>query len=49
MYVSLYLVYVCGLVYASYLLSSVPVAKNDGGAVYEARIEDGKLYYENRA
>ena len=28
---------------------TVPVAKNDGGAVYEARIEDGKLYYENRA
>ncbi|CAI7993023.1 Sin3 histone deacetylase corepressor complex component SDS3 [Geodia barretti] len=31
------------------LTSPVPVAKNDGGAVYEARIEDGKLYYENRA
>ena len=27
----------------------VPVAKNDGGPVYEAKIEDGKLYYENRA
>ena len=28
--------------------SPVPVSKNDGGAVYEARIEDGKLFYENR-
>lgn len=30
------------------LTSPVPISKNDGGAVYEARIEDGKLFYENR-
>ena len=26
----------------------VPVSNNDGGTIYEARIEDGKLFYENR-
>ena len=29
--------------------SPVPVSSNDGGAIYEARIEEGKLYYESRA
>ena len=36
-------------IFELYPVFTVPVAKNDGGAVYEARIEDGKLYYENRA
>ena len=27
---------------------AVPVCSSDGGIVYEARIEDGKLFYENR-
>lgn len=30
------------------LSSPVPVANNDGGAIYEARIDEGKLFYENR-
>ena len=30
------------------LYVAVPVSNNDSGIIYEARIEDGKLQYENR-
>ncbi len=29
-------------------LSTVPVAGGEGGVVYEARIEDGRLFYEGK-
>lgn len=30
------------------LSSPVPVSNNEGGIIYEARIEDGRVFYENR-
>ena len=33
--------------YPSYCLA-VPVSNNEGGIIYEARIEDGRVFYENR-